>query len=327
MKISVVIPVYNLENYIEATLDSVVGQTYQDIEIVVVDDGSSDDSPTILDRYASQHPVVRVIHQQNKGVTTARLTGVKNATGDYIGFVDGDDLIDPDMYERLLVNAVKYDAEISHCGYRLVKSDSIDYFYNTGELLVFNRSDGVKQLLEGSRFEPSLCNKLFHKRLFGDWLLLNPVDTAIKNNEDLLINYFLYSAAEKSVYEDFCPYQYIVRQNSASKQAVNCHILNDPIIVTRTILRTVPRDGALYTAAARLYVIKLIRAATYYGQTENPEIVSVCKSARKELRAFLPQYLKIKNESFRRRFLACFAACLPRGYQLLHDRYLKRQEQ
>ena len=322
MKISIIVPVYNLEAYIEATLNSIIRQTCRDLEIIVVDDGSSDGTPEILDRYASLYPAVKVVRQRNEGVSAARLTGVKHAAGEFVGFVDGDDLIDPDMYERLLANALKYNADISHCGYRLVKEDAVEFFYNTGEFFVQNRFDGLIELLEGVRIEPSLCNKLFRRRLFDD--LPRQMDLTVKNNEDLLMNYYLFSEAEVSVYEDFCPYQYIARRSSASKHTVDRNILADPVTVTRTILNALPKDKSLITVAARLYVIKLVKAATCYERTSDKEIVSVRKAAQKELRSFLPEYLSLKHESLKRRFLALSAACFPLGYYYLHQTYLKR---
>ena len=114
--ISVIVPVYNIAEDLPNCLDSILAQTYPNVEIVAVDDGSSDQSGEILDRYAETYPNIRVIHKENGGVTSARLRGVREAEGEWIGFVDGDDVIETDMYERLKNNAVKYDAQISHCG-------------------------------------------------------------------------------------------------------------------------------------------------------------------------------------------------------------------
>ena len=119
--ISVIVPVYNLENYIVRTLDSILSQTYKNIEVIVVDDGSTDSSAKIIDDYADLHrDVIKILHIKNSGVSVARMKGVLAAKGDWIGFTDGDDVIEPDMYERLFDNAQKYNADISHCGYQMV---------------------------------------------------------------------------------------------------------------------------------------------------------------------------------------------------------------
>ena len=101
-KISVIVPVYKVEPYLRKCLDSIVGQTYQNLEIILVDDGSPDGCGAICDEYAAQDKRVRVIHKANGGVSSARNAGLTAATGEWIGWVDSDDWIEPDMYERML---------------------------------------------------------------------------------------------------------------------------------------------------------------------------------------------------------------------------------
>lgn len=116
VKISVIIPAYNVEPWIEACLESVCNQTYRDLEIIVIDDGSTDKTGAIIDSYANKDRRIVVTHQENSGLVAVRELGIKIASGQYIGFVDGDDTVEPDMYERLLTNAISYQADISHCG-------------------------------------------------------------------------------------------------------------------------------------------------------------------------------------------------------------------
>ena len=318
MIISIIITVYNLEKYINRTLESVFAQTYQNIEVIAVDDGSTDKTPALLDAYAEKENRLKVIHKINEGVSKARLTGIKAAKGEYIGFVDGDDMVDHDMYERLLNNALKHGADISHCGYRMIKPDgTVDYYYNTGDIILQNNEHGIFDLLNGSRIEPSLCNKLFRKSLFKNL----QTDFSIKNNEDLLMNYYLFKESDKSVYEDFCPYRYIVRENSASKQSLNSSILSDPVKAANIIFNDIKDNKRLKSAAARLYGIKLVSAATYNGK-KNAEINSVVKSARKELKSFLSVYrLNISKRSDLIR--TSVAAYFPKFYSLIHILYLK----
>ncbi len=235
--ISIIVPAYNVEPYIRRTLDSILAQTYRDIEIIVVNDGSSDGTGAVIDEYAASASRVRPIHQENAGVTAARLAGVAAARGDYIGFVDGDDEIEPDMYKILLENAEKYGAEISHCGYRMVFADGrVNYFHNTGSLAPQDGLTALKELAAGSRIEPGLCNKLFHKNLFHSLLHDGVMDRSIKINEDLLMNYILFSRAKTTVFYDICPYHYIVRGGSASRAPLNLHRIYDPIKVKQHML-------------------------------------------------------------------------------------------
>lgn len=250
-KISIIVPVYNLENYIEKTLDSICAQTYSNLEIIAVDDGSKDNSFDVICKCAEKDKRIVPIHQENGGVTSARLNGVKHATGEWIGFCDGDDLIDKDMYELLIHNAYKYNSDISHCGYRMVFDDGrVNYFHNTGCLVEQDNLKGLCDLLDGSMIEPGLCNKLYHNTLFHS-LLHDGFDLSIKNNEDLLMNYYLFKNSKKSVFDDFCPYQYMVRQGSASR-TVNEHTIYDPIKVKSIITNDANKDLLLYTRKAYL---------------------------------------------------------------------------
>lgn len=238
--ISVIIPAYNVENYIGRTLDSVLGQTFPDLEIIVVDDGSQDGTGAVIDRYAAAHPHrLTALHIPNGGVTHARLTGAAHARGEWIGFVDSDDVIEPDMYERLFHNARNHNADISHCGYQMIFEDGrVHFFHNTGVTQVHSRTDALRELLSGRRIEPGLWNKLFHKRLFQGW----EMDRTIRINEDLLMNFYLFSAADKAVYEDWCPYHYMVRSTSATRVQLNEHRIYDPIRVKEIIRQSVSSD-------------------------------------------------------------------------------------
>lgn len=236
--ISVIVPAYNVGPYIAHCLDSILSQTYQNLEIIIVDDGATDDSASIATAYQERLPEkVRFFHTENHGVTAARLTGVREARGSWIGFVDGDDEIEEDMYERLYRNAVQYGASISHCGYKTIVNDGerVHEFYNTGRLMESDSLEGVKELLAGS-FEPSLCNKLFRADLLHGMLQRREMDISIKHNEDLLMNYYLFRSAEHSVFEDFCGYHYLARSSSVTRNQFRSEKMLDPVRVRKIIL-------------------------------------------------------------------------------------------
>lgn len=260
--ISIIVPVFNLQNELSRCLDSILAQSYSNIEIIVVDDGSSDSSADLMRRYAEKDSRIKPVFQENGGVTSARLHGVREAFGRWIGFVDGDDEVEPDMYERLLKNAVAYHADISHCGYQMCFEDGrIHYFHNTGLLAQQDKITALKELLSGSRIEPGLWNKLFHKTLFHSLLHGEAVPLDIKINEDLLMNYKLFSAAEQTVFEDWCPYHYIVRSASASRAKLNPHKIYDPIKVKEIIRQDSPVE--LHDATQQAYINTCIN--TYHA--------------------------------------------------------------
>ena len=113
LKVSIIITCYNVEKYLSKCIESVINQTYRNLEIIVIDDGSRDKSGYICDYYEGQDDRIRLVHQNNSGPGNARNVGIEMATGDYIGFVDGDDYIEPDMVERMISGIVQNDCDIA----------------------------------------------------------------------------------------------------------------------------------------------------------------------------------------------------------------------
>lgn len=250
--ISIIVPVYNLEKELPRCIDSIINQKYTNIEIIIVDDGSSDKSREIIEHYKQLDNRIVPLFKKNSGVTETRLAGVKIAKGYWIGFVDGDDEIESDMYYNLLKNADEYNADISHCGYQMVFDDHVTYFYNTNKVIEQDKIAGVKDLLEGSFIEPGLCNKLFKRELLNQLLKSDVMNLSIRQNEDLLMNYYLFSYSQKSIYQDFCPYHYMVRESSSSKSRLTRELLRDPITVKEIILNDASMDLLISAKSALL---------------------------------------------------------------------------
>ena len=112
-KISVIVPVYNVDRYLEICIDSLINQTYDNLEIILINDGSTDDSKLICEKYLKLDKRIKLINQKNKGVSSARNNGIRNSSGEYIVFVDSDDWVDLDYFERLYNAAKKYDSDIA----------------------------------------------------------------------------------------------------------------------------------------------------------------------------------------------------------------------
>ena len=318
-KISIIVPAYNIETYLARTLDSILDQTYRNLEVIVVNDGSKDGTGAVLDRYAARDPRIRAIHKENGGVTSARLRGLAEATGEWIGFVDGDDLAEPDMYERLLENSLKYDADISHCGYRMVFPSRVDYYHNTGKLVEQDHDAGLRDLICGSFVEPALWNKLYRRSLFAG--ITEKMDFSIKINEDVLMNYWLFKASRKSVYEDFCPYHYVLRPGSAATSKLNEHKLRDPMKVTRAIFDDA--DEMLRPTALARLARQLIGGASM-DANEQPQLVTPYRrECRRELRQRLFSILRCSAVGGKLKLMALFTALCPWGYGLVHQLYAR----
>ena len=318
--ISIVVPVYNGEQYIKRSIKSILDQTYSNFEVIAVDDGSKDRSLEMLYKMGKADHRLQVICQENRGVTSARITGIKAAKGIWIGFVDVDDEIEPIMYERLLKNAHKFNADISHCGYQMVFPNRIDYYYNSGRLLEQDKQAGLKDLLNGSFIEPGLWNKLYHRSLFDDLLEDGTMDTTIKNTEDLLMNFYLFRNAKTSIYEDICPYHYIVREGSAATARINENKLRDPLRVLKIIQGLINEDTSLNNCVNSRIVGQLIRLATMEDGEQAELIRPYKESARKELMELIPELLR-GEYSNRTKALATWASISPSTYALAHRVY------
>ena len=211
MKLSIIIPVYNVAAFLPETLQSVLGQAFRDFELILVDDGSNDGSGDICDRCAASDSRVRVLHQQNAGVSAARNRGVAAATGDYIGFVDSDDIIEQDMFAVLTAVAEEENADVVQCQHDrspelngLRRSDSREYL--NGEALVkriFTKSGG------DYTNQVALWSKIYRRALFEG--ITFPVGRTYEDEQE---TYKLCLKAEKIVEVPDVLYHYIKRENS-----------------------------------------------------------------------------------------------------------------
>jgi len=167
-KISIIVPVYQVEKYLRRCLDSIVNQTYKNLEIILIDDGSKDNSPAICDEYAKKDDRIKVLHQKNQGSSVARNQGLDVAIGKYIGFVDSDDWIEPNMYEELSSTLINSNADIAVTGCYWETKDGSRELY-----LAPDKYYDAKTLLEGTVTDnqPStsaLWSKLFVKECFDE---------------------------------------------------------------------------------------------------------------------------------------------------------------
>lgn len=321
--ISIIVPVYNIADYLTRSVGSLLNQSYKNIEVIAVDDGSKDDSLSVLQKLAKEDNRIHVIHQENGGVTRARFAGIKIATGEWIGFMDGDDEIEKDMYEHLLLNAKAYHADISHCGYQMVFPSHIDYYYNTKRLIQQDKQTGLKDLIKGEFIEPGLCNKLYHRSLIQDLLYSRKVDFSIKYTEDLLMNYYLFKESNCAIYEDWCPYHYMMRKNSASHQAVSKHKLLDPIRVTQILLSETTNSKELHQILKSRYIRQLITLASI-NTNEELQFISIYKrKALKKLRKMIPEVLISNNYSFKLKSMALLTGLSPDAFSIIHGSHVK----
>ncbi len=178
-KISVIVPIYNVEQYLPKCVDSILNQTYRNLEIILVDDGSTDASPKLCDEYAQKDPRVVVLHKENGGASSSRNAGLDMASGEYIAFVDSDDWLDSNMYTDMMEILLKHDADIVECGYKYIKENGsvIVSRENTGEIREYDNISALDALYFGDQIWGGisivLWNKLYKKSVLSGMRLIN----------------------------------------------------------------------------------------------------------------------------------------------------------
>jgi len=213
-KISIIIPIYNVEAYLSKCIESVLAQTFSDFELILVDDGSTDSCAKICDEYAAQDTRIKVIHKENGGQSTARNMGLDIAQGRYIGFVDGDDYIAIDMYERLYTAIINYNAQISVCGRFNVNKEATSPFFVTDKPIIMDSKEGIRRLLIYENMDSAPWDKLFAASLFDN--IRFPSGYIC---EDVAVVYRLLETAKKIVHIGKPLYYYLQRQGSTSRAA------------------------------------------------------------------------------------------------------------
>lgn len=211
--ISIVVAVYNVEAYIEKCINSLLAQTYTKLEIILVDDGSTDNSGEICDIYSKKSKMIKVIHKKNGGLSSARNAGIRIAKGTLIGFVDGDDTLNNMMYEKLYQNLISTNSDISICGRYYVFNDSKKYirYKKRFNLCVMNSEEAIKEMNNFSSFDMAAWDKLYKTSLFDS--IRFPEG---KLSEDYFIMYKLFLEANKICYTPEPLYNYMQRKNSIS---------------------------------------------------------------------------------------------------------------
>ncbi len=208
--ISVIIPVYKVESYLDRCLKSIVDQSYSNLEIILVNDGSPDHCPAMCDEWAKKDSRIKVIHKENGGLSDARNAGLKAATGELIAFVDSDDWIAPDMLKNLL-NAIKEDnSDISACSVEMVwENDSHSELLTVSTNCVLNRLEAQEALLKENLLKQPVWYKLYKKKTIEGILF-----EVGKQHEDVFWSYQVIGRAERVSIIDYIGYYYFQRTGS-----------------------------------------------------------------------------------------------------------------
>lgn len=222
MKLSIIVPVYNAEAYIRKCIESIQKQTFKDFELLLIDDGSNDASGRICDAYAQADGRIKVIHQVNKGVSSARNAGLEACRGEYFTFIDSDDWVDECIYERLFNDINEYRADIACCN--VWEDNKLSFAVSKLRPTVkLCNKEAMKHLLRGKVIRGVLWNKLYSSKLLQG-LRFN---TDIFLAEDALFNVEIFSRAQTITYNENKMYHYVHRKDSASHGEFNSKKLSE----------------------------------------------------------------------------------------------------
>lgn len=207
-KISVIVPIYKVEDYLHRCVDSIINQTYTNLEIILVDDGSPDDCPMICDEYAKKDSRIRVVHKKNGGLSDARNAGIDIATGEYLMFIDSDDFVDVEMMESMMKNMIDNNVDMVVCNIKYVYEDREVVKYNQADRIL-DRYEAMEEYLKDGVVQAVAWNKLYKKSLINDMRY-----KVGKTNEDEFFTYKVVDKTDKIYYNSRSFYNYIQRDSS-----------------------------------------------------------------------------------------------------------------
>lgn len=220
--ISIIIPVYKVERYLDRCIESIVNQTYKNLEIILVDDGSPDNCPEICDKWLSKDDRIKVIHQKNMGAGAARNNGLKIASGNFISFIDSDDYISPKMYQ-ILYEVFSYNDEVDivECGYDITKDDEIDFEdREIGDYRIYSKMEAMYENIVDNIFKQLIWNKLYKKKVIDG--ILFPLGKKI---DDEFWTYQVIGKANKLVHIPNKLYAYCQQDSSVMHSLNACNRL------------------------------------------------------------------------------------------------------
>lgn len=279
--LSIIVPVYNGREYLPNTIDSILNQTFADFELILVDDGSTDGSGNICDSYAERDKRIRVLHTENSGQSSARNTGLNVSNGDYIGFVDDDDILHPQFYEVLLTALKQNNADIAACNFmHLSDSDMIDIDFPILKNPDVSRYDNNE--LVNDFFVPSwkipVWNKIYPRSFIG-----NARFPKLRLGEDNYFSYTMLSKVDSLVYIDKA--LYIQRMHGNNFEFTGNKYYVELFQTKELILKDIKcHFPKAYTKAKRLFVYEGIRLFNLYLEPETNEYYLLAEKIMSVLR-------------------------------------------
>ena len=279
-KISIIVPVYKVEKYLSKCIESILAQTFQDFELILVDDGSPDLCGDICEEYALKDSRIKVLHKENGGLSDARNAGIELAQGEYLAFIDSDDYVAPDMYETLYSLAQEYQAEIAVCNAVLVDETVEPVYKDSSELYVMKSEEALKQMIFNRLFAVNAWNKIYRRELFSG--IRYPKGMLY---EDFATTYKLIDRCKSIVYTPSQKYAYVQRAGSIMGQT-GYKMKADKVIIVSEMIEYLQgkQDFDLLFAGAVASLLNDVYKMAVSGN------LTTCKDYTLELKILLQRY-------------------------------------
>lgn len=292
--ISIIVPIYKVENFLNRCIESIVSQTYDNIEIILVDDGSPDNCPIICDEWAKKDGRVKVIHKKNGGLSDARNAGIDNASGEYVLFVDADDSIDVSLCEKVMT-FMRPEIDIVSFGYRRVYDDCGDPATGDMTFELYDNEEAFRRYINRTPFTHMAWDKLYRRTLFEGVRFIKG-----RLAEDMAMTYLLFAKARKVGHLNYSLYLYYIRENSimgtgklqlvldaykGECEAYQFGCINYPKLQTENDTRFLNQSMKVY--------LKLTKITRYASEVSQNDLQIVDKNIKKIHRAKLSIKTKI----------------------------------
>jgi glycosyltransferase involved in cell wall biosynthesis len=320
-KISIIVPVYKVEEYLHKCIDSILAQTFTDFELILIDDGSPDNCGRICDEYARKDSRVFVIHKENGGQASARNAGIDIARGEFIGFVDSDDWIEPDMYELLYKICIDNDCDISNIS-------SIIYFKNriqtngSHPLVVHSRAEAMKAMLMGELYDEVVWTKLIKRTLLEDIRFTEGIVY-----EDTAFTYKVIHKSKKVCSIGAPKYNYIKRKESTMDRAKK-NIRIDAVLIYDEMVKFMEK---YYPDLTTLVSLKLANSAlVIMNDISSHEEFNTYKkhfiTVTKILNSYYSTLMRLNEFPWNVKILLTASKCHPIFYKLLINQISRRMQ-
>lgn len=298
--ISIIVPIFNSEKYLKDCIESILSQTFSEFELILVNDGSTDESKSICDEYAEKDNRIKTIHKQNSGMSDARAEGFKISKGLYIGFVDSDDYISPVMYEKLLYMLKEFDADIACCGYQIIGENEVRKGASTPPLRLNDKiislwahSDITRSNLD-SKIHIVMWNKLFKRKILEQTgYERNKIRLPFQYFNDVLVTPICILLSKKIVFTEDLLYYYRKRRDSLSRIHFSRYKM-ELYKAKKYVLSLYSESGteALYKFILKGYGNQLIKTwIVAKSRTDDPGMQNIISDVWKEYKIVFPKLI------------------------------------